>query len=316
MSAYSIGVDLGGTNLRVAAIDSEGSILQRVSTPAHYGSGPKQVVEEIVRVIHTISKPLSAHVLQGVGIGVPGFVDIESGVILAATNLPGFSDFPVREEIQDRLGTHIVLENDANAAALGEMWMGAGRGIADLILLTLGTGIGGGIISHGEVLHGYLGMAGEMGHMTIYPDGNPCACGNTGCLEKHASATAIAAMARMMDMGDEITAEQVYRLAGMGDERALHIFESVGKALGIALASLVNIFNFPLYLLSGGPLPAWDYFAPTMFAEMDKRAYTRKRIGTRVEKAVLGSEAGLFGAAYLPLRRSMYAEASAASSLY
>lgn len=316
MDGYSIGVDLGGTNLRVAAVDEQGSLLHRISIAADYHHGPERVVEEIVQVIQQLCNPLSNRELHGVGIGVPGFIDMESGVILAASNLPGFTGFPVRDEIQNRLGTPIILENDANAASLGEMWMGAGRGVKDLILLTLGTGIGGGIISDGEILHGFLGMAGEIGHMTIYPDGNPCGCGNTGCLEKHASATAIATMGRSMDLGDNITAVQVYELAVAGDGRALLVFESVGKALGIALANLVNLFNFPLYLLSGGPLPAWDYFAPSMFAEIDKRSYTCKRTGTRIERALLGSEAGLFGAAYLPLQRALYSEASAIISRY
>ena len=310
MSGYSIGVDLGGTNLRVAAVDAHGSLLERASAPVDYQHGPERVVDEIVSVIRQICSPLPQHKLYGVGIGVPGFIDIETGVILAAANLPGFTGFPVREEIQNRLGTAIVLENDANAASLGEMWMGAGRGLEDLILLTLGTGIGGGIISGGKILHGFLGMAGEIGHMTVYPDGIPCGCGNTGCLEKHASASAIAAMGRSAKLGNDITAVQVYELAVAGDSRALLIFESVGKALGIALATLVNLFNFPLYLLSGGPLPAWDYFAPSMFSEIDKRSYTCKRTGTRIEKALLGPDAGLFGAAYLPLRRLLHPEAS------
>ena len=316
MRDFSIGVDLGGTNLRVAAVDSSGSILERVSLPAVYEHGPQRVIEDIVRTVHKINKPLSNRELRGIGIGVPGFIDMESGVILAASNLPGFTGFPIREEIQNHLETRIVLENDANAAALGEMWMGAGQGVKDLILLTMGTGIGGGIVSHGEILHSFLGMAGEIGHMTIFPDGNPCGCGNTGCLEKHASATAIAAMGRVLLLGDNITAEQVFTLAVAGHEGARVIFESVGKALGIALANLVNIFNFPLYLLSGGPLPAWDYFAPSMFAEIDKRSYTRKRTATRIEKAILGADAGLFGAAFLPLQRSLYAEASAIGSSY
>ena len=314
MSAYSIGVDLGGTNLRVAAIGSDGFLLERVSAPAIYSDGPERVVREIVRIITKVRKALPTRELLGVGIGVPGFIDIRTGVVLAAANLPGFTGCPVRDQIQNELGIPIALENDANAAALGEKWMGAGRDVQDLILLTLGTGIGGGIVSGGQILHGFLGMAGEIGHITIYPDGNPCGCGNNGCLEKHASATAIAAMARMLDMGEDITAAGVYEAAMGGDHRAVLVFESMGKALGIALANLVNIFNFPLYLLSGGPLPAWDYFAPSMFAEIDKRSYTCKRTGTRIEKATLGSEAGLFGAAYLPLQKSLYADAAALSS--
>jgi glucokinase len=216
----------------------------------------------------------------------------------------------VRDELQGHLGTPIVLENDANAAALGEMWMGAGRDVRDLVLITLGTGVGGGIVVGGKILHGYRGMAGEIGHMTIYPDGNPCGCGNCGCLEKHASATAIAAMGRMLLLGRDVTAAKVHQLATAGNADAMLVFESMGKALGIAIANLINIFNFPLYLISGGPLPAWDFFAPAMFFEIGKRSYTYKHSSARIEKALLGADAGLFGAAYLPFQHVVYREAA------
>jgi len=304
MPSYSIGVDLGGTNLRVAAIDTEGHVLDRVSIPAIYEAGPERVVNDIVNVIHEVRSRVASDGLHGVGIGVPGFIDIDAGIVVGAANLPGFTGFPVRDEIQRHLGTKIILENDANAAALGEMWKGAGKDVKDLILLTLGTGIGGGIIINGQVLHGFLGMAGEFGHMTVFPDGNPCGCGNCGCLEKHASATAIAAMGRMMHFGRDTTSATVFELAQGGNERAKLVFESMGRALGVAIASLINVFNFPLYLLSGGPLPAWDLFSPSMFNEIRKRSFTFGRTGTRVEKALLGADAGLFGAAYLPLQHA------------
>jgi glucokinase len=304
MSAYSIGVDLGGTNLRAAAIDDLGQILTRVSVPANFDAGPDHVVNDIAVMVEEIRNRTGGHILRGVGIGVPGYIDIEAGLVLGAANLPGFSGFPVRDHIQNRLGTPILLENDANAAALGEKWMGAGKSVKHLILLTLGTGIGGGIVIDGEVLHGFRGMAGEFGHMTVFPDGNPCGCGNYGCLEKHASATAIAAMGRMMHFGQEIkSAADVYELARAGNERAVRVFESMGRALGIALANLINVFNFPLYLLSGGPLPAWDLFAPTMFSEIRTRSFTFTRTETRIEKAVLGADSGIYGAAYLPFCR-------------
>ena len=310
MGPYSIGVDLGGTNLRAAAVNEKGEVLERVSVPANYNAGPLQVVSEIVATIGRVRDRVPSGILSGVGIGVPGFIDIEKGLVVGSSNLPGFNDFPVRDEIQKVLGIPIILENDANAAALGEKWIGAGQGIEHLILLTLGTGIGGGVISNGKILHGSHGMAGEFGHMTVYPDGNPCGCGNNGCLEKHASATAIAAMGRMMHFGHEInTAEDVFKLAQAGNERARWVFESVGRALGIALANLINAFNFPLYLLSGGPLPAWDFFAPAMLAEVRKRSFTFGLTGTRIEKALLGADAGLLGAAYLPFQETQALEA-------
>ena len=303
MGPYSIGVDLGGTNLRAAAVSETGKVMERVSVPANYNAGPLQVVSEIVAAIGKVRDRIPSGNLRGVGIGVPGFIDIEKGLVVGSSNLPGFNDFPARDEIQKVLGIPIILENDANAAALGEKWIGAGQNVKDLILLTLGTGIGGGVITDGRILHGSHGMAGEFGHMTVFPDGNPCGCGNNGCLEKHASATAIAALGRMMHFGQEInTAEDVFRLAQAGKERARWVFESVGRALGIALASLINAFNFPLYLLSGGPLPAWDFFAPAMFAEVRKRSFTFDRTSTRIEKALLGADAGLLGAAYLPFQ--------------
>jgi glucokinase len=171
-----------------------------------------------------------------------------------------------------------------------------------LILLTLGTGIGGGIISGGRILHGSVGMAGELGHMTVDPTGNPCGCGNYGCLEKHASATAIIAMARLLSLGERLTSEDVYNLAVSGDKKAKMIFHTVGRSLGIAIGTLVNIFNFPLVLLSGGVLAAWDQFAPPMFDEIQMRSFTYRNSRTTIAKAQLGNEAGIYGAAYLPFQ--------------
>jgi glucokinase len=303
MPEYSIGVDLGGTNLRAAAISSDGRMLDKISGKTQLSEGRDAIIADIVEAIITLRNRCSGEQLAGVGIGVPGFIEIEKGLVLGSNNLPEFEGFPVRSDIERRLGTPVILENDANAAALGEKWIGAGRDVNDLILLTLGTGIGGGIISNGRILHGFMGMAGEIGHITVYPDGNPCGCGNTGCLEKHASATAIGSLARLMSIGESLTSEDVYRLAVNGERRAKMIFHSMGTALGIAIGNLVNIFNFPLILLSGGPLPAWDLFAPSMMAEIERRSFAYRNSKTRIEKAILGNEAGLFGAAYLPLLR-------------
>ncbi len=299
MAEYSIGVDLGGTNLRAAAITRAGAVIAKISGRAQLGHGRDAVVDDMVASITKLRHDCGTGELKGVGIGVPGFILIEKGIIVGSNNLPDFEDFPVRDVIEQKLKTSVVLENDANAAALGEKWIGAGKDVNDLILLTLGTGIGGGIISGGKVLHGYLGMAGELGHMTVVANGNPCGCGNQGCLEKHASATAISGMARMMHLGSDPTAEEVFKMAEIGNERARMIFTAMGSALGIAIGTLVNIFNFPLFLLSGGPLPAWDYFAPTMLAEVERRSFTFRKSKTRIERAILGSDAGLFGAAFL-----------------
>ena len=302
MAEYSIGVDLGGTNLRAAAVSSEGEIFEKIAGHTDLKAGRDAVIQDIVDSINELKALCGTRMLTGVGIGVPGFILMKEGVIVGSNNLPEFEGFPVRDEIEQRLGARIFLENDANAAALGEKWAGAGKDVDDLILYTLGTGIGGGIIVDGRVLHGVVGMAGEFGHTTVIPNGNPCGCGNRGCLEKHASATAVVGMARLMQLGDNLTSHQVYDMARAGNPKAKQIFQTMGEALGISLATLINIFNFPLYLLSGGPLGAWDEFAPWMFAEVEKRSFTYRNTKTRIEKALLGNEAGLIGAAYLPFQ--------------
>jgi len=303
MTEFGIGVDLGGTNLRAAAIDRDGNLLDKpISVDTNYQGGREAVIGDIVAAVNRLKVQFESCRLEGVGIGVPGFIRLREGFITNSNNLPYLENFPVRDDIERRLGTPIILENDANAAALGETWIGAGKEVDDLVLLTLGTGVGGGIIFDGKVLHGALGMAGELGHLTIDPNGPPCGCGNNGCLEKIASATAVESMAYLMSLGDNLTSRDVYNLAAGGNVKAQRIFHQMGRALGIAIANLINTFNFPLYLLSGGMLPAWDYFAPTMLEEVSRRSFTFRNSETRIEKAKLGNLAGLYGAAYLPLQ--------------
>jgi glucokinase len=297
---YSIGLDLGGTNLRAAAIDKTGKMLDKVSGRTQYSEGREAIVHDMVEAISVLRDRFGKPHLSGIGIGVPGFISLKEGVIRNCANIPTLENFPIRDEIGRRLDTTVILENDANAAALGEKWIGAGREVDDLVMLTLGTGIGGGIISGGKVLRGFMGMAGELGHITAVPYGNPCGCGNSGCVEKHASATAIVAMGRMLGLGQNITSLDVFNLAVAGNPRAKMVFESMGEAIGIVLAMLVNAFNFPLYLIAGGVIAGWDLFYPPMIAETKKRSFTFRVTETRVEKAQLGNEAGLYGAAYLP----------------
>jgi glucokinase len=309
MNEYAIGVDLGGTNLRAAAIDRSGAVLQKIAGVTNYIEGREAVLGDIVTAIDAIRERHGAAGLAGIGVGVPGFIRIKEGFVTGSNNLPYLENFPVRDEISARVRAKVILENDANAAAMGEQWMGAGRGVDDLILLTLGTGVGGGIISCGRIIRGHVGMAGEFGHMTVIPSGNPCGCGNRGCLEKHASATAVTAMARLMHLGDDLTAKQVFELAQTAGEaggKAREIWRVFGDSLGIALATLINAFNFPLYLLSGGVLAAWDLFAPEMLATVERRSFTYRATKgeTRIEQATLGNEAGLYGAAFLPWAES------------
>jgi glucokinase len=298
---YALGIDLGGTNLRFAAFRPDGRLVDKIGIPTNIGAGRDALVDSIVAGIRQIRDARGDERLLGIGIGVPGFILLEKGIITKSPNLPGLENFPMRGELQARLGLPVVLENDANAAALGEKWMGAGREVEDLVLLTLGTGIGGGIISGGKVLHGYLGMAGELGHLTVEPhDDTPCGCGATGCLEVHASATAISRLAREAGLG-LLTSAAVYDRAMNGDMAARKIFWRMGQALGRGLALLINTFNFPLYLLSGGVLAAWDLFAPAMYDECRRRSLTFRQTDTRIDRAALGDEAGLYGAARLVL---------------
>jgi len=313
MGDFAIGVDLGGTNLRAAAVSREGTMLRKIAGATPVSAGRDAVIADIVRSIQALRDELSGERLAGVGVGIPGYILMEKGIVSGAPNLPGFENYPVRDEIEKGIGARVILENDANAAALGEHWMGekqriggqqtgTGQGVQDLVMLTLGTGIGGGIILGGRVLRGHLGMAGEIGHITVVPNGYPCGCGNNGCAEKYASATAVSAMAKLLNLGHDLSAEQVYRLALDGNERAQAIFESVGVALGTVLADLINIFDAPLYLLGGGLTGAWELFEPVMIRELSRRSFTYRNHPPRIERAKLGSDAGLYGAAYLPLQ--------------
>jgi glucokinase len=304
MSEYAIGVDLGGTNLRAAAIDRSGKMLDQVAD-AHFSPGREALLAGIVQTISSLRAKHGADGLAGIGVAVPGFIHLKEGVVRNSPNLTLIENFPIRDEIERRLGTAVILENDANAAALGEKWMGAGHGVDELVLLTLGTGVGGGIISGGRVMRGYLGMAGEVGHLVVVPNGNPCGCGSRGCLEKHASATAVTAMARLMHLGENLASKDVYDLALEDSDvgaKAREIWRVVGENLGAALATLVNLLNFPLYLLGGGVVAAWDLFAPAMFRTVEQRSATYRfsQTTTRIERAALGNEVGLYGAAYLP----------------
>ncbi len=303
MTEYSIGVDLGGTNLRAAAVSRDGKILEKIAVDTNFEGGRDAVIGDIVNGVNALKQHFSGARLAGVGIGVPGFIRLKEGFITNSNNLPYLENYPVRDAIETKLGTPIILENDANAAALGEKWMGAGQDVDDLVLLTLGTGIGGGIIINGRVLHGMDGMAAELGHITIDSSGPPCGCGNYGCLEKLASATAVESLAMLLSLSAKpMTSREVYELAMEGNEKARMIFTQMGRALGIGLANLINTFNFPLYLLSGGMLPAWNLFWPHLEEQVKLRSFTYRNTKTAIKPATLGNQAGLIGAAYLPFQ--------------
>jgi glucokinase len=247
---------------------------------------------------------------------------MHTGMVRQSPNLPDWIDYPAQSVIEKQLGTRVFLENDANAAALGEKWLGAARDFDDMAMLTLGTGVGGGIVLGGRIWRGMTGMAGELGHMAVEPDGVPCKCGNHGCLEQYASATAVVRMAKEAIAGGakglvqaatdpEFSAKAVYNLAVQGDEDAQKIFRRVGRALGIALSSMVNALNLPMYVVGGGVSSAWDAFAPSIFEELRWRSMVYKATApesagagdkTLITRALLGSDAGLYGAARLGYR--------------
>jgi glucokinase len=336
MPDFSIGVDLGGTNLRIAAITTDGKLLEKISLPANIPLGPDHVIGEICNAILRVSENhKTAGKFLGAGIGVPGVIDIQTGTMRKAANLPGFENYPARAEIERRTGVPVVLENDARVAAFGEQWLGAARGIADMAMITLGTGIGGGLVLGGKIRHGANGLAGEFGHVSIEPNGYLCNCGNRGCAEKYASASAIVRMAQeaMVDggapslvqavsSGPESGVKAIYELALRGDQPAQRIFVAFGRYLGILLVNLINVIDPQMFVIGGGVSSAWDAFAPKMFDELRSRslafvttapadstasslpreslepqAGTRATGQTIITRASLGSEAGLYGAA-------------------
>ena len=335
MPDYSIGVDMGGTNLRIAAISTEGQLLEKITLGVKVAMGRDYVIGEMCDAIHHLTEQYrGTGGFLGAGIGVPGIIDMETGMMRKSANLPGWSDYPVRDEIERRLGAKVFLDNDANMAGLGEKWLGAGRDVDNLAMLTLGTGIGGAIILGGKLFYGLSGMAGEFGHVTVEPKGVPCGCGNRGCAERYASATAIVRMAReAIESGrapelrlaasadPEFSAKSIHNLAIQGDAAAQQIFERFGEVLGILLADLVNVLDLEMFVIGGGVVNAWDAFAPRMFAELRERSlvyaasapedptvskqgasaqianYTRKK--TIITQALLGSDAGLYGAAWM-----------------
>ena len=336
MPSFAIGVDLGGTNLRIAAVDENAKLLEKVTTGTAVARGRDHVIEEMCGAIRELTgKFKTAGTLAGIGIGVPGIIDMETGMLHESPNLPGWHDYPVRDEIERRLGVRVILENDANSAALGEKWQGAGREVASMGMITLGTGVGGGLVLDGEIWHGMTGMAGELGHITVNPEGPQCGCGNRGCVEQYASATAIKRMAveaiasgkapelgRAMKDDPEFSAKAVYQMSVQGDAPAKEIFRRVGWALGVVVADVTNIFNLPMVVIGGGVSSAWEAFAPTLLAETEKRSFVYRatrpgegrpqRKSTIVTRALLGSDAGLYGAARLPFSLAETKEHAAA----
>lgn len=308
-------VDLGGTNLRAANIDRHGHIYERVRRATPASSKAEEIVSAIVtaaRQCETAALNRGANI-RAVSVVVPGSFQAETGIVVNAPNIPSLPGFRLASALNAALDRPVLLENDANAAALGEMWQGAARDCKTIICLTLGTGVGGAIILDGELWRGVDGTAGEIGHASVEPFGGvKCKCGNTGCLEVYASATAIVRMTReLLARGihsllrsiprDELTSEEVYRAALAGDEVAFDVMCQLGIHLGVAMANLVNIFNPEMIVVGGGVAAAWEEFAPHAHAEVMKRAFRAPAQRCKIVRAECGDDAGLLGAAWLAI---------------
>lgn len=328
MESYGIGVDLGGTNLRIAAYTQDKGLLDTILLPTRLAAGRDAVVEDMCTAIETLEQRYSSQFsLAGIGIGTPGPLELPAGRLHHLPNFPGWDGFELKDALERRLGRAVIVESDANLAALAESKLGRGRtlGLDSLCMLTLGTGVGNGIILCGKVWDGAHGMAGEAGHATVYTDGPACPCGSNGCLEMYASATAVVRTANqraaagtapglvLSEGSAPWSARTLAQAADAGNADAAQVYADAGRALGIGLAALVNTLNLSLYVVGGGLVQAWHLMEKTIFEELNHRSYVYRltapgskiasghpRGATQVLPAELGPDAGLLGACILP----------------
>ena len=313
---YLLGVDLGGTNIVVGAATEDGKRQFAVrSEPTRAEAGADSVVERIARMVDTVIAQAMAETgaarsdFVGVGIGAPGPLDRKNGIVIVTPNL-GWRNFPLRARVSDMVGLPATLDNDANCATLGEWWQGAARGGVNVVGVTIGTGIGGGLILGGTLYHGASDVAGEIGHTTIDSTGRRCKCGNYGCLEAYASGPAIAERARealgggepstLIEMagGDlsQLTARMIYDAAKAGDFVARLVVRDTAHFLGTGLANLLNIFNPDVVVVAGGVTQAGDALFEPLRAEVRRRAFKPAVDACRIVPGTLGDSAGVLGA--------------------
>ncbi len=309
MASTVVGVDLGGTNIKAGLVNESGQVLYRHTAPTCAEEGPQAVAGRICEAVRQCiaAAGLSPDGVGGLGVGSPGPIDLEGAVVIFSPNLPGWHDIPLRDMLEEGTGLPCVLDNDANVAALAEQWVGAGRGAASLVLLTLGTGIGAGIVLDGRIWHGAGGAAGEIGHMCIDPEGPLCGCGSRGCFEAHASATAMVRRMReairagaetsLAGRADELTAELIHRAAVEGDEEARRNVEQTGRYLGVGVSNIMHLLNPAVIAFSGGMTAAGAMLMDPLTAEVEQRTLEASRRGVRVCFAELPGEAGIIGAA-------------------
>ena len=317
MADFAVGVDLGGTNIVSVVADRDGSVRSKDKRGTEVVNGPEHVLARIADSVTKVVQTAELHPsdIAAVGIGSPGPLNSKEGVVLNPPNLTGWSNVPVKELMQEKFRLDVFLDNDANAAAYGEWWAGAGKGTSNLVCITLGTGVGGGIIIGGELHRGASDCAGEIGHSTIHLNGPVCKCGNRGCLETYVSATAIARRAREQAAAgretimtwmvngnlNDITARKVFEAVQEDDALACEVMADTGRYLGAGLANVVNILNPEIIVISGGVIDAGDYIFEPARRELAKRAFPSAVSAVRIVPAELGDDAGAVGAAGIAL---------------
>lgn len=308
---FVFAADLGGTHLRAGIVNRLGRIHHQLKRSTPQAEKPNEIVRALVASARECESSVSkiGGRIVAVSVAVPGTVDVDNGVVIKAPNVPCLDGFRLAAALESELQWKAKLENDANAAAVGEMWQGAGRGYSSLVCITLGTGVGGGIILNNELWRGADGSAAEVGHMAVDPfDGVPCTCGSRGCLEVYASATAIVRMTRearprypksMLHTTEDLTARIVYEAGVAGDELAVEVFRRMGVYLGIGIASLINLLNPEIIVIGGGVASGWKLFEKHMRQQVTERAFPLPARRVKILPAECGDNAGLLGAAKL-----------------
>ena len=319
MSKKIIGIDLGGTSVKFAILTSEGEIQEKWSIKTNVLDEGCHIVDDMVEsILHRLDLlQLTAENFIGIGMGSPGVVDREKGTVIGAYNLNWKTLQPVKDKIEKATGIPFYIDNDANVAALGERWMGAGENQPDVVFMTLGTGVGGGIVAEGKLLHGLAGAAGELGHISVdFDQPIQCTCGKKGCLETVASATGIvnltrryadeyagvAELKKLIDNGEDVNAKVVFDLAKEGDELALIVYRNFARYLGIACANIGSILNPSTIVIGGGVSAAGDFLLDGVRKVYEENSFPQVRTSTKLALATLGNDAGVIGAASLVLQ--------------